>query len=181
MRVSFYVADIKYIRYLQTMDREVPRSRENALGGILGIMVDIEKDKPYFVPLFAASSKLLKKKNVAKDYMLVYETLPATRKARMSAKAVYREYPDGEIQQIYGIFNFKKMFPVDPLLSVTPLRIDEQEAKYRDLLNKELKFVKKHARRILQKARAYYTAAIMSDRVYPQQIDFEKLENELEI
>lgn len=142
---GFYIIDIDYLEFLNSIDREVEYSSTYRTSSqeklFLGIITDVGNQK-YFIPLTSAKKKHESSnfKLSSKNHMLIYEQVNAQVKQKHSEK-FYRTTEDPDrFLMIISCLLFNKAIPVpDGMYSFLEIT-DVTDMNYKNMLFKEYSF-----------------------------------------
>ena len=123
-------------------------------------------------------------KNVGDSYLLIYENVDYS---EMHANDIWMRYKDSQgnetenVKHIMALLDCRKMIPViDGLYENVDFTTDdndsEDEAKYKDLLEKEYSFCVAHKDKIIKKATKIYNKRKNQGKRIPKCCDFNILE-----
>ena len=177
-KLTFVNIDQDYLKYLHENCSEVfykPIGYDNK--PYIGILINEDENK-YVIPLSSAKEKHKFWNNVEEDRFLIYEI---SNKKQLSKNAVFKENPDGTIEQIFSVIDLKKMLPIkDGLYTRVDLTTNPQDSvetrNYKNLMNKEFAFCLKILPLIIQKANELYDKQISTGKITNFCCDFRLLE-----
>ena len=166
-KLTFVNIDQDYLKYLHENCSEVfykPIGYDNK--PYIGILINEDENK-YVIPLSSAKEKHKFWNNVEEDRFLIYEI---SNKKQLSKNAVFKENPDGTIEQIFSVIDLKKMLPIkDGLYTRVDLTTNPQDSvetrNYKNLMNKEFAFCLKILPLIIQKANELYDKQISTGKI----------------
>lgn len=162
-KLSFFRVTDRYIRFLQQIDSRIMNNRnENRARIYLGVLVTIGRHQ-YYAPITSyKEDKHGRIKNSDQTCVIIYGT--------------DREM---EEEKKLALINLNNMFPVFPS-EISAMEFEEEEEKYKDLLEKEYQFVVSHQDAIIKKALKLHELRTKKNipRIERLCCDYTKLETE---
>ena len=162
-KLSFYRATDRYIQFLQQIDSRIMNNRnENRERIYLGVLFTVGIHQ-YFAPITSyKEDKHGRIKNSDQTCVIIYGS----------------ERGETEKKKL-ALINLNNMFPVFPS-EITPVEFKNEEEKYKDLLEKEYRYVVSEQDTIIKKALKLYELRTKKniDRINRLCCDFAKLERE---
>lgn len=143
----------------------------------VGILIN-DNGRQYAIPLSSAKERHKDYRCHENGRFLVYDNVEAT---SLVPDGVYKQNEDGTYKHILSVLVVPKMIPVKDdvftIFDVNPNPIDDIDlAKYKKLVNKELGFCINIKDRIIKDANKIYSTQIRTGKIYPNYVDFKKLE-----
>ena len=133
----------------------------------------------YFLPLTSSKRKHLGWSDKTSTNYILYERLEkkSVKPELFQSNFIYKEVENGEkIKHLLAVLEIKKMIPV-PNGKYDEIDMDRIEnASYRELLEKEIAFLRPLKKEILKKATKIYEEQIESGLVKPFYCNYRKLE-----
>lgn len=169
--MRLYSISDEYINYLRKKFPRVYSNKENSrvhTRKYLGVVIEIEKHK-YYIPLSSPKDKhdyimMEGKKTIRKDSLIVMRII--------SCK--------GEEKELKGSLQIGTMIPVpDDAIELYDVE-NEPDQAYKDLVNEEIIYIRKNAKKIIKNAKILYCKRKSEDKnkVIQSCLDFVALEKE---
>lgn len=169
--MQLYSVSDEYIHFLRTKFPRVYSNKENIrihTRKYLGVVIEIETHK-YYIPLSSPKEKhdyiwVDGKKNIRKDSLIVMRIVSGT----------------GEHKELKGTLQIGTMIPV-PDSAIELYDVDnEPDQAYKDLVNEEIIYIRKHEKAIIKNAKVLYSKrkAGSENKVVQSCLDFKALEAE---
>lgn len=173
-QLKFYTVDNTYVKQLYQIDTEVFYESSNYDNKpYVGIIVQ-NGTYDYFIPLTSAKNKHKKWNNVTKTNYLIYELCPSNL-SHIPPDWVYVQNKNN-IKHILSVLEIKKMIPV-PEKYYSEIKFSKiTDESYRNLLQKEYKFIKPLKESIYTKANTIYKEQKETGIVHNFHCNFSKLE-----
>lgn len=162
-KLLFFRATDHYIEFLQDIDGKVMNNtNENRDRIYLGVLITIGRHQ-YYAPITSyKEDKHGRIKNSDQTCVIIYG----------------KDREEDDLKKL-ALINLNNMFPAFPS-EITVIDFDEEEEKYKDLLEKEYRFVVSNQERIVKKALKLYELRTKKNiyRINNLCCDFAKLERE---
>ena len=175
-KYGFYRIDISYVKYLHSIDSQVhydPSDPQYDRKPYLGIVADIGGHK-YCIPLTSGKSRHLNWYNVTEHNYVVYENVVLS---EIHPKDVYRRIKNTELyKKIIAVLEIRKMIPICEGLYTYIDFPSENDQDYRNLLEKEYRFLKPLKDKILHKAERLYELQARTGKIKDCYCNFRILE-----
>jgi len=178
-KFGFYVVDMEYMAYLNSVDKEVYYDADKAYSHkpFLGVVVNLGKYE-YLIPLTSAKQKHSKWPDSSKEAILIYEVIEA---GTERLNHVYKPgNTSGSSKHIMGVLDIKKMIPVPATCCRYVDISSETDLRYRYLLQKEYQFLQKRKNDILSKVEAIYNSQKISGIIHSFYCNYSALEDAYE-
>jgi len=174
-KYGFYKIDKSYLEFLHSRDREVFYKNVNEYDkkphlGIIARLGDME----YCIPLTSAKPKHLKWKNVSKHNLVIYELLDFSKVRKNSIGK--RIGKTTTYKRLLAVLEIGKMIPIKEDLYTYIDFEDIEDISYRDLLEREYRFLTPRKEEILEKAIKLYEKQRKTGIIEPFYCNFEMLE-----
>ena len=183
-KLQFVSVNTHYLAALYNADNEVQYSSsgyENKK--YLGVIVN-QDDFRYVIPLTSAKEKHKSYKNIGDSYLLLYENADY---CEMRSNDIWMRYKDSKgnetnnVKHILALLDCRKMIPVidgfyEGVDFTSSDDDSEDDAKYKDLLEKEYSFCVTNKEKILKKANKIYDKRKNQGKRIPRCCDFKVLE-----
>lgn len=160
--LKFYYVDTNYLKQLNSLDSEVPYSYDyiKKKKPFIGLIVDLNDDFEYLIPLSSSRDKHGKPKNkilklslTGDYYYLVYEKVSEDENIDGH---VYRNCDEeGKKYSILSLLDIKKMIPISSEF-YTEVDMDNIDEDRKELMNKEYKFINSIKEEIIEKVDKLY-------------------------
>ena len=169
--MQLYSISDEYINYLRAKFPRVYSNKENTrihTRKYLGVVIEIEEHK-YYIPLSSPKNKhdyilIDGKKSIRKDSLIVMRIISGT----------------GESQELKGTLQIGTMIPVpDSEIQLYDVNSEPDQA-YKDLVNEEIIYIRKHEKAIIKNAKVLYSKrkAGAANTVVQNCLDFKAIETE---
>lgn len=169
--MQLYSVSDEYINYLRKKFPRVYSNKENMrihTRKYLGAVIEIEKHK-YYIPLSSPKDKhdyviIDGKKIIRKDTLIVMRIVSGT----------------GDNMELKGTLQIGTMIPVpESAIELYDVK-NESDQAYKDLVNEEIIYIRKHAKAIMKNAKVLYSKRKSGEenRVVQSCLDFMALEKE---
>jgi len=169
--MRLYSISDEYINYLRKKFPRVYSNKENRrvhTRKYLGVVIEIEEHK-YYIPLSSPKDKhdyimVDGKKTVCKDSLIVMRIVSGT----------------GEEKELKGTLQIGTMIPVpDDVVELYDVG-NEPDQAYKDLVNEEMIYIRKNAKKIMKNAKILYRKRKSGDenKVVQSCLDFVGIEKE---
>ena len=169
--MQLYSVSDEYISFLREKFPRVYSNKENArvhTRKYLGAVIEIDAHK-YYIPLSSPKDKhdyimVDGKKTIRKDSLIVMRIVSGT----------------GENKKLKGTLQIGTMIPVpDDAITLYDVN-NESDQAYKDLVNEEIIYIRKHENKIIKNARVLYSKRKSGEenRVVQSCLDFIALESE---
>lgn len=162
-KLSFFRVSDRYVQFLQNIDNKIMNNRNDNRDRIyLGVLMTIGRHQ-YYAPI--TSYKEHKHGRI--------------KNSDQTCVIIYGSDRDQEAEKKIALINLNNMFPAFPS-EITAMDFDMEEAKYRDLLEKEYRFVVSNQDKIVRKAWKLHDLRTKKNisRINRICCDFAKLEQE---
>jgi len=159
----FFRATDRYIRFLQNIDNKIMNNRNDNRNRIyLGILFTIGRHQ-YYAPITSYKED---KHGKIKD-------------SDQTCFIIYGKDRDEEELKKLALINLNNMFPVFPS-EISVIEFDQEEEKYKDLLEKEYRYVANNQDKIIKKALKLHELRTKKNipRINRLCCDFAKLEEQ---
>lgn len=159
----FFRATDRYIKFLQGIDRKIMNNRnENRKRIYLGVLFTIGRHQ-YYAPITSYKEE---KHGRIKD-------------SDQTCFIIYGKDREEDDLKKLALINLNNMFPVFPS-EISVMEFDKEEEKYKDLLEKEYRYVVSHRDKIVKKALKLHELRTKKNiaRINNLCCDFTKLETE---
>ena len=180
MRIKFekyglYKIDKDYLEFLHSRDSEVFYKNVDGYDKKphLGIIAQIGNMK-YCVPLTSAKLKHLKWKNVSKHNLVIYEVLELSKVRKNSIGK--RIGTTDTYKRLLAVLEIGKMIPVKEGVYTYIDFKNMEDISYRDLLEREYRFLKERKEEILTRVVKLYEKQRETGIIEPYYCNFEVLE-----
>lgn len=154
-KFGLYKIDRDYLRFLNSKDSQVfyEDTNEYEKKPHLGFLVELAGMK-YCIPLTSAKPRQLNWANVSKHNLVIYEIVD---ESELHSKDVYKKIGcTNTYKKILAVLEIRKMIPVNDHLCTYINFKDVEDTSYKDLLDKEYRFLKPLKSTILKKAVTLY-------------------------
>lgn len=178
--LKFIEVDSSYVKALHNVCNEVYyRPDEYEKKPYLGILLN-SNGYQYVIPLSSAKEKHKSWKNLYPDRMLIYEVSEVSKLSDASI-FVQIQNDNAHVKHIMSVIDFKKMVPIKEgvysVINFNPSSADtDEQAKYKDLLNKEYRFCIKNIDKIINRASKIYDYQKKTGKIIRFACDFSSLE-----
>lgn len=154
-KFGFYKIDKEYLKFLHSKDEQVfyEDTKEYERKPHLGIIVGINEMK-YCIPLTSAKARHLNWANVSEHNIIIYEMV---KQADIHKKDICKRINNtNTYKKIISVLEIRKMIPINDNLYTYIDFSAEKDLSYKDLLEKEYRFLKPLKDTILKKAKDLY-------------------------
>ena len=173
---GFYKIDKEYLKYLNSKDGQVFYKEEEGYDKKphLGLIVGID-DCLYCIPLTSAKRRHLGWQNVSEHNYIIYEIIEVSERHRSDVcKKIDKE--GKQYKKILSVLEIRKMIPVNYSV-ITKIEFDEiEDEDYKNLLQKEYRFLKPYKPDIIRKANELYEKQKETGVIKPCYVTFNILE-----
>ena len=169
--VRLYSVSDEYINYLRKKFPRVYSNKENTrvhMRKYLGVVIEMDMYK-YYIPLSSPKDK--------HDYIVI-DGKKTIRKDSLIVKRIVSGTEDNK--ELKGTLQIGTMIPVpDDAIELYDVE-NEPDQAYKDLVNEEIIYIRKHEKKIIRNAKILYSKRIAGEenRVVQNCLDFKKMEAE---
>ena len=144
----------------------------------MGIITQLGK-LSYCIPLTSAKERQLGWSNVTEHNYIIYENVKIT---KILSKDIYKRIGNSDMcKKLLSILEIRKMIPINGEVCKYIDFSSELDINYKNLLEKEYKFLKPIRNDILRKAINLYYKQINTNIIKPCYCNFKLLENLLSV
>jgi protein AbiQ len=153
--LKLYTVSDQYINYLRIVEAKVPNNNYNNKKPFVGIVFEIN-DKSYLAPLTSPKDSLANVKN--------------------SSPLLFKLHEQDNVDHSLGAIRIQFMIPV-PSGELTELNFDSRGHQYKQLLDKQILFIRKHEDEVKKKANKLYKLVTRNVSYFSERsCDFQALE-----